>query len=73
MGLDERYRWAINEEAGVKDVTDRPRPVGVGIQDGRVILSAQPGWVSIPPDVAARIGFYLQTAAATIEQQDRRS
>lgn len=68
MSLDDRYRWIVDEEAGVVDGTNRPRTVAVGIHGDRVIMDTR-GWVSMPAEVAAQVGFYLQTAAATIEQR----
>lgn len=82
MSLDDRYRWIIDEDAGVKDVVGRPRVIAVGIEDGRVILAiAVPdgdgldtdtrAWASLPNRVADQLGYNLQSAADINRQQDR--
>lgn len=68
--MDGRYRWVIKEDAGVLDALDRPRTIGVGIENGRVILQlgTDGGWVSLPPGIATTVGLNLQTADITLEQ-----
>lgn len=78
MALDGRYRWVIEEDAGVRDALDRPRTVAIGIEGDRVILqigtAGSPGaWISLPPAAAAAIGLHLQTGAVTIDQRTRES
>lgn len=72
MALDERYRdrWTIGEDLGVVDSLGRPRAIGVGIHDDRVIMDPR-GWVSMPIEVAERLGFHLQSAAAEIRNKQR--
>lgn len=69
--MDGRYRWVIKEDAGVLDALGRPRPIGVGLENARVILQVGPdgGWVSLPPGIATTLGYRLQTADATLAQQ----
>jgi len=73
VALDGRYRWIVGEDAGVKDVHGRGRTIGVGIEDGHVILQVgSPGcWVKVPQGVAGQLGIYLQIADTTLEQQTR--
>lgn len=72
MALDERYQWVIGEEAGAEDVHGRPRTIGVGIQNGRVIVDIR-GWSSLPNHVADQLAYHLQSAAETNRQRERRS
>lgn len=74
MALDGRYRWVIDEDAGVLDALDRPRTVAVGIEGDRVILAIGTGespgaWISLPPAASAAIGIHLQTAAVKVDQR----
>lgn len=78
MALDGRYRWVIDEDAGVLDALDRPRTVAIGIEGDRVILQIGTGggpgtWISLPPAAAAAIGVHLQTGAVKIDQRKRES
>lgn len=78
MALDGRYRWVIEEDAGVLDALDRPRTVAIGIEGERAILqigaAGSPGaWISLPPAAAAAIGLHLQNVAVKIDQRNRES
>lgn len=75
MALDGRYRWEINEDAGVLDALDRPRAIAVGIENGRVILQVSAttgGWVSLPEGVASQLAFYLEAADGAAGTSKRR-
>jgi hypothetical protein len=74
VALDERYRdkWTVQEDADVKDAVGRSKVVPVGIEDGRVIMDTR-GWVSMPPETAIMLGYYLQSAGATLQVQQRRN
>lgn len=58
MALDERYRWAFE----VTDVHGREVTVGIGIEDGNVIVSA-PRWYKADPVTAQRISVGYAEAA----------
>lgn len=84
MALDERYRSVIKTDAGIKDVVGRARVVAVGLDEGRVILGIAiddgdgpvmdtRAWVSMPDDVADRLGYHLQSAAEVNRQRQRES
>lgn len=71
MALDGRYQWVTTEDKGVLDAIDRHRTIGVGIENGRVILTLgmDGGWVSLPPGIATEVGMNLRSADMTLEQQ----
>ena len=83
MALDERYQWVIDKDAGVADAMGRVRIVAVGLDKGRVILAigADGGdpevdtraWVTMPDEVADKLGYHLLSAAEKLRQQRRRS
>jgi hypothetical protein len=55
MTLDSRYKWVFP----VKDVHGREGTLGIGIEDGRVIVSA-PRWFTFDdPDLAEQCGYSL--------------
>lgn len=75
MALDGRYQWKIPEESGVLDALDRPRTIGVGVENGRVILQVSTttgGWVSLPEGVASQLAFYLEAADGKAGTSKRR-
>lgn len=68
MALDSRYRWIFP----VKDVHGRDATIGIGIEDGRVIVSA-PRWFTFDdgrPELAEQVGYSLVTASFVARGQD---
>ncbi len=73
MTLDERHTRKIGEEAGIKDVHGRPRVLYTAIDGDHVTLADGRGWyVTMPSNVAAQLGIYLQSSAIEVDQQQGR-
>jgi hypothetical protein len=71
MALDEQYQWAVGPD-GVKDATGQPKKIGVGIEDGRVVVNTR-GYASFDDDAADVLTLSIEAAKAVIRQQRRRS
>lgn len=59
MTLDNRYKWIFP----VKDVHGRDCTLGIGIDDGKVIVNA-PRWFTFDdPELVEQVGYSLVSAA----------
>lgn len=59
MSLEQRYQWLFP----VKDVFDRDRTLGIGVESGKVIVTAPTWFTFADPDLAEKAGYSLLSAA----------
>jgi hypothetical protein len=69
MELDSRYRWLFP----VKDVHGRDVTLGIGLENGRVIISLGLGWCEVEdPALVDEIGYSFTTASYVARELRRK-
>ena len=69
MPLDPQYRWHVSD--GVQDRDGRPKVIGVGIENDRVVVDSR-GWASLDEDAADVLMLSVEAATAVVRQRKRK-